>query len=156
LTLRRQHIRNGVIRYRPLKSKKKQTVVEYPPFLTEELDQATGRMTFLETAFGNPFTENGFGNWFSRRCIEAGLDHHSPHGLRKAGATLAAENGATEAQLMAIFGWSDFKMPSRYTRKASRAVLARSSAHLVKPVSHKVRHSVRHPLKQLKNKRKIA
>ena len=30
----------------------------------------------------------------------------APTGLRKAGATVAAENGATPHQLMAIFGWN--------------------------------------------------
>jgi len=38
--------------------------------------------------------------------------------LRKAGATIAAENGATARQLMAIFGWSTLKMPELYTRAA--------------------------------------
>jgi len=55
----------------------------------------TGALSFLETQFGKPFTANGFGNWFRRRCNEAGLPHCSAHGLRKAGATIAADNGAT-------------------------------------------------------------
>ena len=39
---------------------------------------------------------------------------------------LAAENGATERQLMAIFGWSTMKEASRYTKAASQKVLAGS------------------------------
>jgi hypothetical protein len=67
-------------------------------------ESACGALTFIETQFGRPFTANGFGNWFRRRCNEASLPHCSAHGLRKAGATVAADNGATAHQLMAIFG----------------------------------------------------
>ncbi|MBB4275080.1 integrase [Rhizobium mongolense] len=42
-------------------------------------------------------------------CDEAGLFHCSTHSLRKAGATIAAENGATDDELMAIFGWTTKK-----------------------------------------------
>ncbi len=45
----------------------------------------------------------------------------SAHGLRKAGATRAAENGATERELNAIFGWIGNKMASHYTQTADRA-----------------------------------
>lgn len=85
-----------------------------------------GDLTFLVTAFNRPFTANGFGNWFRDRCDEAGLPNCSAHGLRKAGATVAAENGATEHQLMVIFGWRTLKEASRYTREASRKKLAAS------------------------------
>lgn len=37
---------------------------------------------------------------------EAHLHKCTMHGLRKAGATIAADNGATDEQLMAIFGWT--------------------------------------------------
>jgi hypothetical protein len=36
------------------------------------------------------------------RADEAGLPKCSAHGLRKAGATITAENGATDRQLMAF------------------------------------------------------
>jgi hypothetical protein len=38
------------------------------------------------------------------------------HGLRKAGATIAAENGATVHQLMAIYDWSTPNQAEVYTR----------------------------------------
>lgn len=69
----------------------------------------SGHLAYLETFFDKPFTSNGFGNWFRKRCNEAGLPHCSAHGLRKTGATFAAENSATESQLMAIFGWANPK-----------------------------------------------
>jgi len=102
------------------------------PELKAVLDATpTGNLAFLVTAFGKPFTSNGFGNWFRKRCDEAGLKHCSAHGLRKAGAALAAENGATERQLMAIFGWTTMKEASRYTRAARHPVLAASGMRLL-------------------------
>jgi len=71
------------------------------------------------TELGKPFTSNGFGNWFRKRCNEAGVPG-SAHGLRKAAATRCAENGATAHELMAMFGWTTVKEAERYTRAAER------------------------------------
>jgi hypothetical protein len=38
-----------------------------------------------------------------------------------------ANNGATEAQLMAVFGWTDPKMAAHYTRTANSRRLAAQS-----------------------------
>jgi integrase len=89
-----------------------------------------GDLTFLVNEWGRPFTDAGFGNWFRDRCVEAGVPGRA-HGLRKAGATIAAENGATELQLMAIFGWDTMKEAERYTRKANRNRLAEEGMHLL-------------------------
>jgi hypothetical protein len=65
------------------------------------------------------FTAAGFGNWFSDRCNAAGLPQCSDIGLRKAGAALAAEKGASVHELMAIFGWLTMKEaePTRRRRE---------------------------------------
>lgn len=76
------------------------------------------RPTFLITSYGKPFSSNGFGNKMRQWCNDAGLPDCSSHGLRKASATILAEAGASEHQLMAIFGWSDSKMAQLYTRAA--------------------------------------
>jgi integrase len=81
-------------------------------------------MTFLVTEQGKPFTNGYFGNWFKGRCREAGLGKCSAHGLRKAGASFAAEGGATERQLMALYGWDSKNEPERYTRSARQKELA--------------------------------
>jgi len=47
-----------------------------------------------------------------RDAMRSGLAKCSAHGLRKAGATIAAENGATDQQLMAMFGWTYIKASS--------------------------------------------
>jgi integrase len=62
--------------------------------------------------------------WFRGACKAAG-EPGSAHGLRKAGATRAANGGATVAELEAIFGWNGGKMASLYTLGADRARLAR-------------------------------
>jgi hypothetical protein len=51
--------------------------------------------------------------------------------LRKAGATLAAENGASIHELMAIFGWLTMKETERYTQAARRKRLAKNAGHLL-------------------------
>jgi integrase len=139
VTLGRQMVTAGVLKFQPLKTKASTgTVVEVPvlPILREELERMpAGRMLFLETSYGKPFTANGFGNWFKKRCEEAGLSHCSAHGLRKAGATRAAENGATAYQLMAMYGWASVKQAEVYTRKAQRKILAASGMHFLENAS---------------------
>jgi hypothetical protein len=46
------------------------------------------------------------------------------HGLRKARATILAERGATDRQLMAVFGWKSEKEATKYTEAANRKRLA--------------------------------
>lgn len=104
------------------------------PELQAVLDATpSGHLNYLVTTFNKPFTPNGFGNWFRKQCDAAGLPHCTAHGLRKAGATFAAENGATEHQLMAIFGWESPQQAAIYTRKANRTRLASEAMHMVSP-----------------------
>ena len=84
------------------------------------------------TAYGCPFTEDGFGVRFRDWCDKAGLFFCSAHGLRKAGAALAAENGATEHQLMAIFGWRTIQEAERYTKAARRKKMAGDALPLLR------------------------
>ncbi|HVQ66805.1 MAG TPA: hypothetical protein VMT08_04835 [Bradyrhizobium sp.] len=42
------------------------------------------------------------------------------HGVRKARAEDTAYAGATESQMMSMFGWQDEKMPAVYIAKANR------------------------------------
>jgi integrase len=92
----------------------------------------TGHLVFLPTIHGRPRSVKAFGNWFKRRCREAGIDADlSAHGLRKLGAQRCAEAGATEFQLMALFGWASTKQAALYTRKANRARLEGEAAALL-------------------------
>jgi hypothetical protein len=47
----------------------------------------------------------------------------SCHGVRKARAEVAAYADCTESQMMAMFGWTDPKMPAHYIAKANREKL---------------------------------
>jgi len=91
----------------------------------------TGDLTFLVTQYGKPFTAAGFGGWFRERCDEAGLPHCTAHGLRKAGATIAADNGATDRQLMALFDWTSEKQANIYTARANKRRLDGTAAELI-------------------------
>ena len=60
--------------------------------------------------------------------LRSGAGQYSAHGLRKAGAVRAAENGATKHELMAIFGWRAVKEAERYTQAAAQAPRQRPGA----------------------------
>lgn len=126
--LGRQMIREGWLHFTEKKNgRRKPKARQLPilPALRHIIDNSpAGNMTFLVTEYDRPFTGNGFGNKMRDWCNEAGLPQCSAHGLRKAGATIAADNGATEHQLMAIFGWESPKQAALYTRKANRRKLA--------------------------------
>jgi integrase len=132
-----QHVRDGVITLRTEKHRhgKPGEQVAVPilaPLAASIAATKTGDLTFLVTDAGAPWVKESFGNWFRQACRAAGCPG-TAHGLRKAGATRAAERGATERQLMAIFGWSTGKMAEHYTRAADRTLLARGAAELLLP-----------------------
>ena len=119
-----QHMRGDKITVR---QKKTDTPLLLPiaPELAEALkDVPRQNLTFLLTAFGAPFSFNGFGSWFRDRCNEAGLPQCSAHGLRKLAATRMANRGCTDRELMAVFGWRGMSEVSRYVRAADQARLA--------------------------------
>jgi integrase len=135
VTLGRQHERDGWLRFIPRKTRHKRLEPSEKPILPVLADviarSPTGALTYLETEYRRPFTAAGFGNWFRERCDEAGLPHCSAHGLRKAGAIRAAENGATDRQLMALYDWTSEKQANVYTAAANRKRLAAQAAQLL-------------------------
>jgi len=124
-----QHVRIGDETVRTEKSQGAVTVyLPILPILQATLDAGpVGDLAFIVGKSGKPFTKESFGNAFKEACVKAGLLHHSTHGCRKIGATRAAKNGATVAQLNAIFGWSGTAMASLYTQAADRKRLAREA-----------------------------
>jgi integrase len=112
----------------------KKRVIPLLPQLREMIDATpSGHLVYLVGGHGGAYKPESFGNWFRDRCNEAGLQHCSAHGLRKAGATIAANNGATAHQLMAIYGWETLRQAEVYTREANRTLLAEEAMHLVVP-----------------------
>jgi integrase len=76
------------------------------------------------TRRGTPWNKGALGTEFVGAARAAGVVGKSAHGMRKAAATRAAENGATERELEAIFGWSGGRMATLYTKSANRSKLA--------------------------------
>jgi integrase len=129
------------LQYTQHKNRKRKPVTLTLPILPELEDvlaaSPLGDLTWLVTAFGKGFTAAGFGNWFREQCDMANLHHCSAHGLRKAGATIAADNGASAHTLMMIFGWSTLKQAEHYTRSADQKRLAATGMHLIVPGQRK-------------------
>src|SRR5262249_52502100 len=133
----RQHERDGGVTGRTEKhaqgtAGEQVSIPILPPLAASIAATRIGDMTYLVTETGRPWVKESFGNWFADACRKAGCPG-SAHGLRKAGATRAAERGASERQLMAIFGWSTAKMAAHYTRSADRKRLAHDAAQLLLP-----------------------
>ena len=146
VTFGKQHVKNGWLRFVPKKNLYKRNTMSQKPWLPklDTIVKATpcGELTFLVNSYGVGFTANGFGNWFRERCDEAGLFRCTAHGLRKAGATIAAENGATASQLMAIFDWATISQAEVYTKAADQKRMAGEAMGLLiersenEPLSH--------------------
>ena len=138
--LGRQHVSGSTITFTQFKGRnrkpKRLTLPILPVLQRIMYASPCGDMTFLVNELGRPFTDAGFGNWFHDRCVEAGVPGRA-HGLRKAGATIAANNGATAHQLMAIFGWTTLKMAERYTREVDQRRLAETAMRLLEVAEQK-------------------
>lgn len=129
----KQHVREGLLTFRTRKTK---AVVYIPifPELRASIDATkTGDLAFLTAERGRPFsTPESFGARFRIWCDEAGLTTDcTAHGVRKAGATIAANLGASAQELMAMYGWSRISMAEVYTRAADKTRLARAAAERI-------------------------
>jgi integrase len=122
VTLGRQHVRNGVATLRTEKSQGTVTVTLpiLPVLATTLAAGPCADLAFICGASGKPLVKESFGNLFRDACNSAGVFGKSAHGVRKIGATRAADNGATVTELEAIFGWSGGGMAALYTRAANR------------------------------------
>ena len=131
----KQHAKRGTLTFTQYKGRNRKPhklTLPILPVLQKIIDASPcGDLTFLVNEFGRPFTDAGFGNKFRDWCDQANLSRCSAHGLRKAGATVAANNGATAHQLMAIFGWDTLKEAEKYTAKADQQRLAEAAMHLL-------------------------
>jgi len=123
VTLGRQHVRNGVAMLRTEKTGEPVAIPILPPLAASIAAGPCGDLAFIAGERGKPMIKESFGNWFRQACKAAGVPG-SAHGLRKAGANRAALAGATEHELMALFGWSEPRTAAIYTRKANREKLA--------------------------------
>jgi integrase len=93
------------------------------PILAKTLEAGpTGELAFICGHNGKPLKKTSFGNAFKEACVLAGVNENkkAAHGVRKIGATTAADNGATEKELDAIFGWEGGNVSRIYTEAANR------------------------------------
>lgn len=129
----RQHVKDGVLSIRTKKSGQVVTIPIFPELRASIDATKTGDLAFLVAERGRPFqAPESFGAWFRKRCDEAGLSEDcTAHGVRKAGATIAANNGASAHELMAMYAWSRISMAERYTKAADQTRLARSAAERI-------------------------
>lgn len=151
IVLGRQHVKNGTISIRAGKNNAEIVLPLLPP-LAKSIDATkTGDLVFLTNTRGRPWQNISFGYWFRKQCDIAGLPERcTAHGLRKAGATMAANNGATPFELTAMFGWASTKVAEIYTAKADRTRLAERAANKLYP--HQVKGAGIEPLEALENK----
>jgi integrase len=128
--LGKQHVKEGVATILTEKSAGEIEVsIPILPVLATTLKAGPcGDLAFIAGENGRPLTKESFGNLFRKACRAADVSG-SAHGLRKVAATRAANNGATVAELEAIFGWTGGRMASHYTRTADRRKLARGAMH---------------------------
>jgi integrase len=133
--LGKQHIRNGIIHLMTEKSQGKMPVyVPVHPQLAASMAACPSPgLAIISKDDGTHYAKEVLGQFFRKAVKDAGIPVNDPkskqkgysgHGLRKASATIAAESGATESELNAMFGWSGHQMAQLYTKKADRKRLA--------------------------------
>lgn len=122
VTIGRQHVKDGIATMKTEKGQGNVTVVlPILPILAVTLKSGPcADLAFICGTAGKRLTKASFGNNFRDACDKAGVFGKSAHGLRKVGATRAADNGATVHELEAIFGWEGGAMAALYTKAADR------------------------------------
>jgi integrase len=142
-----QHVRGGRLQFRSRKTGAEVDLPILPDLRAALAAHKTETLCYLVTAFGRPFTDAGFGNWFADRCKAAGVPGRA-HGLRKLAAIRMAEAGATLPQLMAWGGWTTEREPLRYIQQASKAKLADAGAAKLSRARAKLDKFSRNELKE--------
>ena len=134
----KQHIdKNGAIHLRQMKTSAALVIPVHSNLQTVIDATPSEHLAFLTTGAGKPFSSGSFGNWFRKRCNEAGLPHCSSHGLRKAAARRLAEAGCTVHEIAAITGHASLHEVARYTKAVDQARLAVSAMNKTEPTGVK-------------------
>lgn len=83
----------------------------------------TGETWICHAKTGKPIRKESFGTRFREWCKAAGVSKRA-HGLRKLAATIIANDGASELELQALFGWLTNDQSAIYTADANNRRLA--------------------------------
>ncbi len=121
-------VTNATIQVVQQKTRRK-LVIPLSSELREVLASASRHhVTILNTAFGRPFSVDGFSRWMRDAIAAAGLPLScQPHGLRKAAGRRLAEAGCSANEIMAILGHKTLAEAERYTRDADQGRLAEAA-----------------------------
>lgn len=125
----RQHVSDGKIAVTQVKTGTRLLLPMLPELVAAIEAMPADNMTYLVTAYGKPFTSNGFGNWFRDQCDAAGLPHCTSHGLRKTAMTRMAERGFTQQKIKSWSGHRGDSEVALYTRAANQAGIAQGAVH---------------------------
>jgi hypothetical protein len=125
--LGKQHIRNGVITIDTEKNDTRVTLPVLPELAEIPAAGPLGELSVIANKRGQPMSKETIGNLFRKAVRAAGIKNRSAHGIRKAAATRAADNGANIQTLNAIFGWKGNQMAILYTEAADRRRLAEAN-----------------------------
>jgi integrase len=121
-----QHIKDGIMHIVQVKTGAELDIPVHPELAEIIAQSKISHLAFLITFYGKPFSAQGFGDWFEKACIAAGVPGRS-HGLRKAASVRLAEADCTPHEIMAITGHKSLREVERYTREANRKKLAKSA-----------------------------
>lgn len=127
-----QHIKDGRINIKAQKTKIDVLIPVLSPLAKSIAAANVSSLLFLTNRKGKAWDRQNASAWFAKQCVDANVKG-TAHGLRKAGATLAAENGATPHELAAMYGWASTKMAEVYTKKADKLLLAERAANKLYP-----------------------
>lgn len=122
--LGRQHVKKGFLVFDTVKTGVR-CELEISTEMQTILPKHGAHMTFLLSDHGRPYkSDKALSQRVSKWFQQAGVEGITAHSVRKWLATKKAEEGATEMQLMAWFGWNDPKEARPYVQKANRRKLA--------------------------------
>lgn len=119
-----QHIEQGRIRVRQLKTDKTLHIPIHPNLARSIAATPTGHLAFIASNRGAPYTKESLGNWFGSVCGNLGLEGYTLHGLRKSASRRMAEIGLSNQLIKSITGHVTDSEVSRYTRDAEQQRMA--------------------------------
>ncbi|MXP24579.1 tyrosine-type recombinase/integrase [Altererythrobacter indicus] len=118
-------IERGKVRVRQLKTGKHMMIPIHAELAKTIAASSITDEVFVTTERGAAYqSDASFGNWFSNRCVDAGLKGFSMHGLRKAASWRMAEMGLSIQLIKSITGHTSDSEASRYTREAEQEAMA--------------------------------
>lgn len=121
-----QHIRKGLLTFETVKTGVL-CELEVSPEVWQEIEGCRD-MVFLTNDNGIAFaSDKALSQRVAKWFRQAGVQGVTAHGVRKWLATAMADDGASEYELMAWFGWKDPKEARPYVQTANRRKLAKSA-----------------------------